>query len=151
MGCFVAMLHDKRTFYYSSKQTGWIMTGIAGLFFKAAVMWFIIGVTLGMTMGITGDHSQIEAHAHINLLGWVSSALFALYYRTDRIKFRTGLQTTHFVTYNLGLLAMLPGLYLAHYGVPGAKPAIGAGSFLVCFGILSFAATLFTAKELPQS
>lgn len=127
------------------------MTGIAGLFFKAAVFWFIAGVAVGMQMGISGDHSSIEAHAHINLLGWVSSAIFGLYYRTDKMTFGRGAQLTHFITYNVGLLGMLPGLYLAHYDLPGAKPAIGIGSTLVCIGILSFAVTLFTAKESQQN
>jgi hypothetical protein len=35
----------------------------------------------GLYMGVSEDHSAMPAHAHLNLLGWVSLFLFGAYYR----------------------------------------------------------------------
>jgi hypothetical protein len=35
----------------------------------------------GLVMGTTQDFTAAPAHAHLNLLGWVSMALMGLYYR----------------------------------------------------------------------
>lgn len=32
-------------------------------------------------MAMTGDHGLAAAHAHLNLVGWATLALFAIYYR----------------------------------------------------------------------
>lgn len=125
------------------------MSGISSLFLKAAAIWFVIGISVGMQMGISGDHSNIDAHAHINLLGWVSSAIFGIYYRSDTVITPKLLRLAHFSLYNAGLLLMLPGLYFAHFDVPGAETAVGVGSSLVYLGVLAFAAAVFSARR-PQ-
>src|SRR3984893_11595234 len=50
------------------------------LSFRAAVLMFIAGMIWGIVMGISQDHSTMPAHAHLNLLGWVSLFLFGFYY-----------------------------------------------------------------------
>jgi cbb3-type cytochrome oxidase subunit 1 len=40
-----------------------------------------VGITLGIHMGIAQDFTLAPAHAHINLLGWVSMTLYGLYHR----------------------------------------------------------------------
>ena len=40
--------------------------------------FLIVGLVIGMYMGGSGDHSLAASHAHINLLGFVLSVLFAL-------------------------------------------------------------------------
>lgn len=39
------------------------------------------GMSLGLYMGIAEDHSLSPAHAHLNLLGWVTMMLYGLYHR----------------------------------------------------------------------
>lgn len=50
------------------------------LWIKAAVVYFIMGVGLGIYMGASGDHLYVPVHAHFNLLGWASLALVGLIY-----------------------------------------------------------------------
>src|ERR1700730_4555329 len=50
------------------------------LSFRAAVLVVIAGMIWGIVMGISQDHSTMPAHAHLNLLGWVSLFLFGIYY-----------------------------------------------------------------------
>ena len=51
---------------------------LSNLWLKLAGLYFFIGVALGVGMGLSGDHHLFPLHAHINLLGWVSMALFGL-------------------------------------------------------------------------
>ena len=46
--------------------------------FCVAVAYFVCAVTLGIVMGASGDHTLMPVHAHLNLLGWVTMALFGL-------------------------------------------------------------------------
>ena len=58
------------------------MSNISNWFFRLAIAYLISGVTLGIIMGASGDHSLFPLHAHLNLLGWVTMMLFAFFYRT---------------------------------------------------------------------
>lgn len=51
-------------------------------FLLIAAASLVIGVSVGIYMGVTHDYSLTPVHAHINLLGWVSLALFGLAYRS---------------------------------------------------------------------
>lgn len=50
-------------------------------FLLAAVLLLICGVSLGIVMGAKQDFQLAPVHAHINLVGWASLALFGLVYR----------------------------------------------------------------------
>lgn len=49
--------------------------------FPAAVLMAIVGMGWGIMMAISQDHSTMPAHAHLNLLGWVSLFLMGVFYR----------------------------------------------------------------------
>src|SRR3954447_26197165 len=50
------------------------------LSFRAAVLFGLLGMGMGIAMAMARDHAAMPAHAHLNLLGWVSLFLFGLYY-----------------------------------------------------------------------
>lgn len=52
----------------------------SSLSFQAAVILVLAGMVWGVVMGISRDHSAMPAHAHLNLLGWVSLFLFGIFY-----------------------------------------------------------------------
>ena len=54
---------------------------VAYFCFVAAAVAALCGMSLGIFMGIRGDFTLVPVHAHINLLGWVSLALYGLYHR----------------------------------------------------------------------
>lgn len=56
------------------------MPMLAQLYFRTAILFLIVGVAAGIHMSMMGDHSVTGAHAHINLLGWVTMALFGIYF-----------------------------------------------------------------------
>jgi hypothetical protein len=46
--------------------------------FPAAVLMVVAGMIWGIVMAISDDHRALPAHAHLNLLGWVSLFLFGI-------------------------------------------------------------------------
>ncbi len=50
--------------------------------FTAAALAGLIGMGFGIRMGMSQDFTLAPAHAHLNLLGWVTMALYGLYHRT---------------------------------------------------------------------
>jgi hypothetical protein len=57
------------------------MANIDRWFLRIAVIYALVAMFLGITMGIREDFTQAPTHAHLNLVGWVSMALYALVYR----------------------------------------------------------------------
>jgi hypothetical protein len=120
---------------------------VAQLFFKTAIIFLIVGIAIGLHMGIVGDHSAFTAHAHINLLGWVTSALFGGYYALNPAKAQRKLALVQYSIYTLGLLVMLPALYLK-YGANmlSIEPVLAGGSLIVSAGVLMFAVVVFSRE-----
>ena len=50
----------------------------SSLSFQAAVVIVVAGMIWGLQMAISRDHAALPAHAHLNLLGYVSLFLFGL-------------------------------------------------------------------------
>ncbi len=53
-------------------------------FFTLAVLYGIAGMALGLFMGGSEDFTLRPAHAHINLVGWLSLAVMGAFYGIDR-------------------------------------------------------------------
>ena len=124
------------------------MPRVAQLFFKTAVVFLVVGIAIGLQMGIAEDHSAFPAHAHINLLGWVTSALFGAYYALSPAKAQRKLAVVHYGVYTLGLLVMLPALYLKYgRGMDSMEPVLAVGSLIVAAGVLLFAAVVFSNES----
>jgi len=66
-------------------------------FLLLAAIMLTSGVTLGVVMGIRHDFSLAPVHAHINLVGWASLALFGIVYKLYPEMARSRLAALHFV------------------------------------------------------
>jgi len=51
-------------------------------FITAALLCLLAGECLGIWMGIAHDFTLSPAHAHLNLLGWVTLALYGIMHRS---------------------------------------------------------------------
>ena len=115
------------------------MRDIAFVFFLAAVLCVTGGMIWGLQMAASNDHTMVGAHAHLNLVGWATMALFGLYYRVTPQAARGWLPRVHAALAIPGVLVMVPGIAIA---TTGGSPGLAiAGSFLT-FG--SMAVFLFT-------
>jgi hypothetical protein len=128
------------------------MPRVSELFFKTAIIFFLFGIAIGIKMGISGDHGAFPAHAHFNLLGWVTSAIFGGYYALNPAKAEKRLAMIHYGLYTLGLVVMLPPLYLKYaYAMDAVEPILGIGSLIVAAGVLVFAVIVFSSAETVRS
>ena len=56
------------------------MHGIGKAFFLSALAYGVLGIMLGLHMAMSHNHGQMPTHAHILVIGWVSFAIFGLFY-----------------------------------------------------------------------
>jgi hypothetical protein len=124
-----------------------LMPQVAQLFFKTAVVFLIIGIAMGLQMSISGNHNVIGAHAHTNLLGWVTMALFGAYYALNPAKAEIKLATIHFWVYTVGVAVLVPALYLLYLGYAAIEPLVALASLASFAGVLIFAVVVFRVSE----
>lgn len=108
-------------------------------FIKISVVYFVIGVCIGMFMSMTEKFDFTPVHTHINLLGWVSMALAGLIYVAFPKAGETTLAKVHFWLHNISLPIMMIGLAFLVSGVTAATPAVATGGTLMVLGIIVFA------------
>src|SRR5215203_1736085 len=113
------------------------------LSFRTAVLLGLVGMSWGITMGISHDHSTMPAHAHLNLLGWVSLFLFGVYYRLHPATDVGRLALAQIATWALGTVVMTVGVAAIHAGHEGADPIAAIGSLIVVGSMLLFATLVF--------
>lgn len=103
-----------------------------------AVVYFLLGIGVGLHMGISGNHALSGMHAHINLLGWVSLALTGLIYQQLPRAGASRLASVQFWMYNLALPPMMIGLGDKLLGHHQFEPALAIGSLLIGVSVLLF-------------
>lgn len=86
---------------------------MSALWARTALLWFIATMIFGMYLGTTQQFHISSPHAHLGLLGWVSSGLFAFLYALCGGE--EGLPKRakgHWFTHNLGTATMVVALFL---------------------------------------
>lgn len=122
------------------------MPRIAKLYFRTAIIFLIIGISMGLNMAISQDHSAIGAHAHANLLGWVTMAIFGGYHALNPAKAERRIAMIQYVVYTAGVALMVPALYLMLTGHPEMEPVVGIASLITFAGVLLFAVIIFSGE-----
>lgn len=120
------------------------MPRVALWFFAIAPLYVVIGMSLGIYMGASDDHSLYPAHAHLNLIGWVTMALYGTFYALARDA-SPKLAWTTFWLNNAGVVVMIPSLALvlkfgeqAQYILP-----LAVSEFLALAAVLCFTASVW--------
>ena len=109
-------------------------------FLLLATILLICGAVLGIVMGARQDFQLVPVHAHLNLAGWASLALFGLTYRAYPQLASTRIAGLHFVVSATASLLLPVGIGLA---VLRNSPGLAIfSSILWLFGVLLFLAQL---------
>ena len=106
--------------------------------FPAAVLMVVTGMVWGIVMAVSHDHSAMPAHAHLNLLGWVSLFLFGLFYHLHPAIDRSRAALVQVVVWIIGTLILTFGVGLLHTGHDIGEPFAAVGSFIVLASLLLF-------------
>jgi hypothetical protein len=123
------------------------MINMSNWFLRLAVLYLIAGVGLGLYMAASNNHTMFPVHAHLNLLGWVTLALFGLFYRLVPAATGTKLAKLHFWLYVPAHFVQMMLLALFFLGFAAVEPALGAVSMLVGVAIVMFAVVVW--KHTP--
>ncbi len=128
---------------------------LSNAFLRLAVVFIVIGVSLGYYMGSTQNFTAAPVHAHINLLGWVSMFLYGLFYRTNPAAAEGLLPKIHFWVALVGFLIFMPALLIE---VLQYQPAIAfahigliVGPTLALIGMFLFAVIVFKATGTAKT
>ncbi len=108
-------------------------------FLKIAVVYLVVGASLGLFMGITENFTLAPVHAHLVLLGWASLALAGIIYHLYPAAGTTKLAQVHFWTHNLALPVFMGSLGFLLRGAAGAGPVVGISATVVLAGLFVFA------------
>ena len=112
--------------------------------FRISVSLGLIGIVLGVVMGIRQDFALMPAHAHLNLLGFVTLFLSALYYRVvpeaaagTLARYQAIVSVAGAVVFPIGIACVLLG------GHERFEPVVVAGALTVLLGMALFAVIVF--------
>jgi cbb3-type cytochrome oxidase subunit 1 len=117
-------------------------------FLKASLIYFIIGVTMGaiMTIGPIYDFVMLSklferAHAHINLIGWVSLSIIGFIYylilgNLGKPLYSERLGNMGFWLINIGITAEFVALLMGGYA---QAYSFQAGNYVIMMLIIIFA------------
>jgi hypothetical protein len=124
------------------------MPRVSAAFFAIGVVYVLIGMLWGMQMGASEDLAMAPAHAHLNLLGWVTMALYGTFYTLTRATMSARLAWANFIASGLGVLILIPALalFLSHGNDPKYIPFLIVGEVLTVLGMLIFGTSV--AREL---
>jgi hypothetical protein len=82
-------------------------------FLVLAALSLIVGVSMGIFMAASQDHQLMPVHAHVNLVGWASLALFGLVYRAYPSLGARRLAKLHLLLAASAAVLLPPGIAMA--------------------------------------
>jgi cbb3-type cytochrome oxidase subunit 1 len=124
------------------------MPRVSAAFFAMGVLCVLTGMFFGMRMAMSHDFVLAPAHAHLNLLGWVTMGLYGTFYALTAATMSPRLAWANFALSAVGVVVMIPSLMmlLASGNDPKFEPGIAVGSVLNVLGMLVFGVSV--AREL---
>jgi|SaaInlStandDraft_7_1057024.scaffolds.fasta_scaffold73280_2 cbb3-type cytochrome oxidase subunit 1 len=122
-------------FIYSQGET---MTSFSKRFLLCAVAYVVLGMALGTHMGAQQDFKLAPIHGHMNLVGWVTMALFAWFYNTVPAAAGDKLAQAHFWAAQIGMVMFIIGLYIVLNENMTGEPVLIAGELLTGISMLIF-------------
>jgi hypothetical protein len=115
------------------------MPRVSAAFFAVGVIYVLCGMMWGMQMGATEDLAMAPAHAHLNLLGWVTMALYGTFYTLTRATMSMRLAWINFWVSALGVLVLIPTLAMfLRSNDTKFIPVLMVGEVLTVAGMLIF-------------
>ncbi len=117
-------------------------------FLLLATVMLTLGVGLGIWMGSREDFMLAPVHAHINLVGWASLALFGIIYRLYPAMGESRLAGLHFLLAAPAALIFPVGIALAM--LANQPVPVMVGSMLWMAGVLVFLVNLIRQALRPS-
>jgi hypothetical protein len=121
-----------------------MVKSIDRFFLGSAIVCALVGLSGGLIMGMTQNFTLASAHAHLNLVGWVSLALFGLAYRSG-IAVCDRLAVVHYFVAVSGAVLLPIGIALA---LLYQQPVVAIlGSLLTLASMIIFATNFLRQRN----
>jgi hypothetical protein len=117
-----------------------------------ALCYAIAGMGLGIHMGISQNHGQFPTHAHVMLVGFVTSIIYAVIHRLWLTAPSRALATVQFILHQAGSLGMIVGLYLVYGNLASEDhvgPLLGPSAICVVLGVVLMLVMVLKADVAP--
>lgn len=101
------------------------------VFLGLGLVFLVIGMLFGVWMGINQDFRFAAAHAHWNLVGFVTSSIYGLIHRAYPRLQESRLTWLQCATHVIGVLTFAPGIVLAVATDQHQMAIIGANVLIV--------------------
>ncbi len=123
----------------------------SSLSFLAAVIAAAAGMAWGLIMGISENHATMPAHAHLNLLGWVSLFLIGIFYHLHPALDQSRIALIQVCVWITGTVIVTLGVALLTSGIALGNPLAAAGSLIVLAAMLLFGWLVFRREFFGDS
>ncbi|MEJ7929436.1 hypothetical protein WG922_05555 [Ramlibacter sp. AN1015] len=113
------------------------------------LVFAIAGMVLGIVMATSKNHGQHVSHAHIMLLGFVVSAIYAVVYRLWLSASSVRMAIAQTALHQVGAAVLSVGLYLLYGGIASEAavgPVLGAGSIAALLGVVLMLVQVLAAQ-----
>lgn len=117
---------------------------------RAGPLILIGGMSFGIYMAASTDHTAASAHAHLNLLGFAVSMIMGLVYRLNAAIDASRLAVLQIVLWLASVLVMFPSLVLLFYGNPQAEIGASISSLTALISMILFAVNAFRITGTPD-
>jgi len=108
-------------------------------FLRLGVLYLLIGIAMGMEMAATHNFALMPVHAHINLLGWVTSTVMWLVYRANPQMASNALAKANLFLFHGSLPVLSVALAFFLLGNAAIEPVVAIASALVAISAVCFA------------
>lgn len=106
--------------------------------FISAALYALVGMAMGIFMAASHDHTLSPAHAHLNLLGWVSMGIFGLYYQASPTAGDRKIAKIHIAFATLSIWLLIPGVAMATLGMNEGLAVIGSLATIASMALFLF-------------
>lgn len=110
------------------------------------LVWVLVGMIFGIWLGASNHMNFANSHAHINLLGFVVSSLFGIFYWAYPNMAKSKLAMWQFIIYEVGVAILVVGKVMIDNNGSN-NPFLVAGSLITIIGTAMMLYLFATAAE----
>lgn len=121
------------------------MRKVGDYYILVSLLWLVLGMVFGIWMGIAGKLGFANSHAHLNLVGFATSAVFGLICRQYPAIGRSALAIAQFWIFEIGAVLLVLGKISVD--AEAGDTMVKIGSLVVLVGALLFLWLFATGRD----